>query len=71
MTTKTKNIINWSLAGIVGFIFIGSVISKLTGSADAIEMAKGIGLDLSTFKIIGLVELVSVILFIIPRTGIL
>jgi hypothetical protein len=71
MTTKTKNIINWSLAGIVGFIFIGSAVSKLTGSADAIEMAKGIGLDLSTFKIIGLVELISVILFIIPRTGIL
>ena len=71
MTTKTKNIINWSLAGIVGFIFIGSAISKLTGGADALEMAKGIGLDASTFKILGVVELLSVILFLIPRTGIL
>jgi len=34
-------------------------------------MAKGIGLDASTFRIIGLVELISVLLFLIPRTGIL
>jgi len=71
MTTKTKNIIKWSLAGVVGFIFIGSAISKLTGGADALEMANNIGLDAATFKVIGVIELLSVVLFIIPRTGIL
>lgn len=71
MTTKTKNIINWSLAGIVGFIFIGSASSKLIGGAEALEMAKGIGLDANNFKILGLVEIISVVLFLIPRTGII
>ena len=71
MTTKTKNIINWSLAGIVGFIFIGSASSKLIGGAEALEMAKGIGLDANNFKILGLIEIISVVLFLIPRTGII
>ncbi|NBC05803.1 MAG: DoxX family protein [Bacteroidetes bacterium] len=70
MTTKTRNIINWSLAGIVGFIFTGSAISKFIG-AEAAEMAQGIGLDKSTFMFLGVVELLSVVLFLIPRTGVL
>ncbi|TAE83707.1 MAG: DoxX family protein [Bacteroidetes bacterium] len=71
MTTKTTNIINWSLAGLVGFIFIGSAISKLIGGNEAIEMASGIGLTPDNFKLIAILELVCVLLFIIPRTGVL
>jgi hypothetical protein len=71
MTTKTKNIINWSLAGLVGFIFIGSAMSKFMGSDETIQMAASIGLSAETFKIVGLVELLSVLLFLIPRTGII
>jgi len=71
MTTKTKNIIKWSMTGVVGFIFIGSAISKLTGGADALEMAQNIGLDAATLKVIGVLELFTAVLFIIPRTGIL
>lgn len=70
MTTKTKNIINWSLAALVGFIFIGSAISKFFGAEETVQMASGIGLSLDTFKVIGLVELVSVFLFLFPRTGV-
>ena len=71
MTTKTKNIIYWILAGIVAFIFTGSAINKFIGGAEALEMAQNVGLDATTYKIIGVVELLSVILFLIPRTGIL
>jgi hypothetical protein len=35
------------------------------------QMAQGIGLSAGTFKLLGLIELISVILFIIPRTAIL
>jgi hypothetical protein len=31
MTTKSNNILHWSLAGVVGFIFIGSAMSKFFG----------------------------------------
>ena len=64
MTTKTKNIINVSLAGLVGFIFIGSAMSKFFNSEETIQMAKGTGLSSETFKILGFVELVSVTFYI-------
>lgn len=71
MTTKTKNILRWVLTGLVGFIFIGSAMGKLTGGEQTVAMANSLGLDASTFKIIGLVELLAAVLFVIPRTGIL
>ncbi len=71
MTTKTKNIINWGLAGVVGFIFIGSAVSKFIGGEEALTMAASIGLDENSFRILGVIELVSVVLFLFPRTGIL
>lgn len=71
MTTKTKNIINWILTGLVAFIFIGSAISKFIANDETIVMIQAIGLTPSVYKIIAVVELLSIILFIFPRTGIL
>lgn len=71
MATKTKNIINWSAASVVGFIFIGSAVSKFIGGEEALTMAGSIGLDENSFRILGVIELVSVLLFLFPRTGIL
>lgn len=71
MTTKTKNILQWIAAGLVGFVFIGSAMSKLFGGEEAIEMAKEIGLNAQNFKLVGIVELISVLLFLLPRTGII
>lgn len=70
MSEKTKNIINWVLAGLVGFIFIGSAMSKFMANDEAIIMAQAMGIDASSYKIIGVVELLSILLFIYPRTGI-
>lgn len=66
MTTK-RNIINWTLTGLVALIFIGTAVGKLTGALKGDE----IGLNSGTFKMIAIVELFCAILFIIPRTGIL
>lgn len=71
MTTKTKNIINWVLAGLVAFIFIGSAVSKLTANAEALEAASKMGLSASAYTILGVIELIAVALFLYPRTGIL
>ncbi len=71
MTSKTKNIINWVLAGLVGFIFIGSGANKLMGSEEALKMAQDSGISASEFTTLGVVELIAVLLFIYPRTGIL
>ena len=71
MSDKTKKIISWVLAGLVAFIFVGSAISKFTANEEALKMASTFGLDSTANYALGIVELVSVILFVIPRTGIL
>jgi hypothetical protein len=71
MTTKTRNIINWVLAGLVAFIFIGSAVSKLTANAEALAAAAKFGLSAGTYTMLGIIELIAVALFLYPRTGIL
>jgi uncharacterized membrane protein YphA (DoxX/SURF4 family) len=70
MNTKTNNIVQWILAGMLGFVFIGSGISKLLASEETVNMAKSIGLSVNQFKILGIVELLSALLFLFTRTGI-
>jgi hypothetical protein len=66
---KILPVIRMGLTGIVSLLFIASAMSKFFGGEDTIAMAKGIGLSIEAFRMLGLVELISVILFLIPRTG--
>ena len=68
---KTKKIIYWVLTGLVSFVFLGSSIGKFAANEDALKMAASFGLDASTYNLRGVIELVCLILFIIPRTGII
>ena len=71
MSDKTKNIIGWVLAGLVSFIFLGSAIGKFTANEEALKMASTFGLDATSNFNLGVIEIVCLILFVIPRTGIL
>lgn len=71
MNDKQRNILNWVLAGLVAFIFISSGIMKLSGSPDTLKMAEGFGIDASSFSMIAVVEILSALLFLYPRTGVL
>ena len=71
MTTKTKNIINWVLAGLAGILFLGSGVSKIMANSEAIQKAQYIGINASTYTVLGIIEILSVILFLYPRTGVL
>jgi len=70
MNEKQRNILNWVLAGFVAFIFISSGGMKLSGSAEALEMAKGFGIDAGSFTMIAVVEILSALIFLYPRTGV-
>ena len=67
----TKKITYWALTGLVSFVFIASSIGKLTANPEAVKMGAEFGINSSAYFTLGLIELVSVILFIIPRTGII
>jgi hypothetical protein len=71
MSKKSSNLIYWVLTGIVSFIFIGSASGKFFANEEALKMAASFGLDAKTNTILGIIELLSLILFVIPRTGIL
>jgi hypothetical protein len=71
MSEKTKKIIYWVLTGLVAFVFLGSAMGKFTTDEKALEMAESMGLDANIYKLLGLIEILSIVLFIIPRTGII
>lgn len=71
MNNKSKKIIYWVLTGLVAFIFLGSAFGKLTSNEEGLKMALSFGLDAKTNMMLGLIEVISLLLFIIPRTGII
>jgi uncharacterized membrane protein YphA (DoxX/SURF4 family) len=71
MKPKTKKLIDRMLTGLVSLIFIGSACMKFFGSVEALETAINLGITPSTYLIIGIIEIICIILFIIPRTGII
>jgi len=68
---NSNKIIYWILTSLVAIVFIGSAVSKFTVSPDSLKMAGEIGLNAQIYTILGVVELISVLLFIVPRTGLL
>lgn len=70
MSPKTRNIIGWVLTALVAALFIFSAIMKFNPSEETIRGTEAMGLTADTIKIIGVVELLCIVLFLIPRTGI-
>lgn len=71
MTQKTKNIIGWVLTALVALAFIASASMKLMGGEEMEKNAALMGLTANSLKMIGILELVCIVLFIFPRTGVL
>lgn len=71
MSQKTIKITGWVLSIILALLFTMSAFMKLTQNEIAITQATAVGIDATTYLYIGIVEIISLILFLIPRTGIL
>lgn len=68
--SKGIKITGWVLTGLIAAALIMSAFMKISLNEMVLENAAKAGVEPSTFRIIGIVELLSVILFVIPRTGI-
>ena len=71
MSQKTIKITGWVLSIILALLFTMSAFMKLTQNETAITQASAVGIDAATYQIIGIIEIVSLILFLIPRTSVL
>jgi len=65
-----KPITGWVLSGLLSVVMIGSAIAKLVGPEPVIEGFSKFGLA-DWRIIIGIGELVSAVLFLVPRTAVL
>lgn len=71
MSQKAIKITGWTMTIILALVFTMSAFLKITQNGTALEQASSIGIDTTTYQFIGIIEIISLILFIIPRTGIL
>ncbi|WP_207425722.1 DoxX family protein [Pedobacter sp. SYSU D00535] len=71
MSQKTIGITGWALTIILGLLFTTSAFMKLSQNQAAIAQASAFGIDAAAYQFIGFIEIVSLILFVIPRTGVL
>jgi len=71
MNSKIRKIIGWILSSVVLLLMAASAIDKISGSAHALDMTRSFGIAPGIYRLLGLIELASVILFTIPGTGIL
>jgi hypothetical protein len=69
MKKKMFRITGWTLSIMLGLIFAFSAAMKLTASAETIAQAGSMGLSPGWFRFIGILELASLVLFLIPRTA--
>lgn len=71
MSSKTRKIIGWIFSGLLVVVFAGSAFMKLSQNPEAIARAASFGFSRENNFIIGLLEIISLILFLIPRTGVI
>ncbi len=70
-TERLMHIAGWTLAILLGALLTMSAFMKITQDESAVAQAAGIGIDAATYRLVGIVEIVALALFLIPRTGIL
>lgn len=71
MSKRIIKITGWLLTAVIGSLFSMSAFLKLTLSETAVTQAAIFGIDHSSYVILGIIEIISLILFIFPRTGVL
>ncbi|GAB2770884.1 DoxX family protein [Rhabdobacter roseus] len=71
MSQKVMKTTGWVLTLVLALLFTMSAFLKLTQNETALAQAAAIGIGASTYQLIGVIEVISLILFIVPRTGVL
>jgi uncharacterized membrane protein YphA (DoxX/SURF4 family) len=70
MSEKLQNRIGWVLSILLSLVFVMSATMKITGNEEALKQAMAMGFENSSYQVLGYLELLAVVLFLIPRTGV-
>ncbi len=70
MSRKTQVIIGWIITGLISAFMLFSAFMKIKGGPEMEEMLKGGKITVDGMRNIGYVEVLCVLLWLIPRTGV-
>jgi len=68
---KTLTWVGWVLTGLIGLLMVFSASGKLMKVPEVVEQISKFGYSEDLIQVIGVLEVCSVIIFLIPRTAIL
>ncbi|MBK9270299.1 MAG: DoxX family protein [Saprospiraceae bacterium] len=71
MNVKTKNTLGWVLTVLLTGFLAFSAFGKLTGAEEAVKGFESMKLNKSHLLLAGIIEVLGIVLFIIPRTGVI
>ena len=71
MNTKIWNITGWVLSALVSLLLIASALDKIGASAHSLEMTRSFAISPDIYRLLGIIELISAIFFMIPKTSLL
>jgi hypothetical protein len=69
VSPRTRERLGWGLAAVICLLLAASAIDKISGSAHSVEMTSSFGIQPGIYRLLGLVELGSAVLFLVPRTA--
>lgn len=69
--TKPRNTLGWVFATLTFLLMAASASDKISETQHALTMGSSFGLSAATYRLLGIIELVSALLFLIPRTAVL
>src|SRR5689334_15337145 len=70
MSQKILKTSGWVITIVLGLLFVWSAYLKISGHEIALAQATSMGIGPDTYRLIGFIEVISFILFAIPRTGV-
>ena len=68
MNSKFRNIAGWVLSALDLLLMGASAIDKISASAHSLEMTASFGISVADYRLLGVLELGSALLFVIPRS---
>lgn len=69
MSPKLRVRLGYGLAVVASLLLAASALDKISGSAHSLEMTASFGIAPTTYRLLGVVELASAVLFLVPRTA--
>jgi hypothetical protein len=68
---KALRITGWAITILVSLLFLMSAFFKFFPNEQGLAQVKAMGIAVDTFKLLGIIELITIALYIYPRTGVL